>query len=139
MKKRIYTDNEIKKLKACLFVREIKRKCEIDYDPVFKLWTIMMRYEFPELTAREIFARAGFDIDILNNKLPQRRIKEWKDNYIKFGVSYFLPEDEVYKSKNKISMNNHHHVNHNIKYRFYISNFIILKKCMIYRKIILKK
>ena len=62
----------------------------------------MMRYEFPELTAREIFARAGFDIDILNNKLPQRRIKEWKDNYIKFGVSYFLPEDEVYKSKNKI-------------------------------------
>lgn len=102
MKKRIYTDNEIKKLKACLFVREIKRKCEIDYDPVFKLWTIMMRYEFPELTAREIFARAGFDIDILNNKLPQRRIKEWKDNYIKFGVSYFLPEDEVYKSKNKI-------------------------------------
>ena len=36
-------------------------------------------------------------------------------------------------------MNNNHHVNHNIKYRFYISNFIILKKCMIYRKIILKK
>ena len=58
MKKRIYTDDEIKKLKSCLFVREIKRKCEIDYDPVFKLWTIMMRYEFPELTAREIFARA---------------------------------------------------------------------------------
>lgn len=102
MKKRVYTKEEIKKLKQCFFVQDIKRKSEISYDPVFKLWTIMMRYEFPELTAREIFARAGFDIGILNNKLPQRRIKEWKDNYIKFGVKYFLPDNEPYHSINKI-------------------------------------
>lgn len=98
MKKRIYTDDEIEKLKKCIFVKDIKRKCEIEYDSLFKLWTIMMKYEFPELTAREIFNRAGFDIDILNNKLPQRRIKEWKDNYIKFGVSYFFPEQGFYYS-----------------------------------------
>ena len=101
MKRRIYTDEEISTLKKCFFVRDVKRKCEIEYDPLFKLWTIMMKFELPELTAREIFSRAGFDINMLHKKLPQRRIKDWMDNYIKFGVPYFLPEDEVYSSLNK--------------------------------------
>jgi len=98
MKKRIYTDNEIAILKQCFFVRDVKRKCEIEYDPLFKLWTIMMKFELPELTAREIFARGGFDTTILHKKLPQRRIKDWMDNYNKFGVLYFLPEDEIYST-----------------------------------------
>lgn len=98
MKVRLYTDNEIKKLKQCIFVRNIKYKREIEYDPIFKLWTIMMRYDMPELSAREIFARGGFDINILHKKLPQRRIKDWVDNYKKFGIRYFLPEDEYYQS-----------------------------------------
>jgi hypothetical protein len=55
-----------------------------------------MRLECPYLSAREIFARGGFDINILHHKLPQRRIKEWLDNYRKFGVKYFLPEDDYY-------------------------------------------
>lgn len=98
MKVRLYTDNEIKKLKQCIFIRNIKYKREIEYDPIFKLWTIMMRYDMPELSAREIFARGGFDINILHKKLPQRRIKDWVDNYKKFGIRYFLPEDEYYQS-----------------------------------------
>ena len=98
MKVRLYTDNEIEKLKQCIFIRNIKYKREIEYDPIFKLWTIMMRYDMPELSAREIFARGGFDINILHKKLPQRRIKDWVDNYKKFGIRYFLPEDEYYQS-----------------------------------------
>ncbi|MGM9875710.1 MAG: hypothetical protein ACI310_00575 [Bacilli bacterium] len=98
MKVRLYTDKEIDKLKQCMFVRSIKYKREIEYDPLFKLWTIMMKHDFPELTAREIFARGGFDINILHKKLPQRRIKEWIDNYKKFGIRYFLPENEYYQS-----------------------------------------
>lgn len=50
------------------------------------------------LSAREIFARGGIDINIVHKKLPQRRIKEWMDNYKKFGIRYFLPEDEYYQS-----------------------------------------
>ena len=60
-----------------------------------------MRLKFPELSAKEIFSRGGFDIDILHDKLPQRRIKEWLDNYKKFGVSYFLPENKYYFTLNK--------------------------------------
>lgn len=96
MKVRVYTDEELESLKKNIFVKEIKYKREISYDPIFKLWTIMMRLEFPELSAKEIFARGGFDINILHKKLPQRRIKDWLDNYRKFGVKYFLPESESY-------------------------------------------
>ena len=98
MKVRLYTDDEIKKLKQCVFVRNIKYKREIEYDPIFKLWTIMMRYDMPELSAREIFARGNFDVNILHKNLPRRRIKEWVDNYKKFGIRYFLPENEYYQS-----------------------------------------
>ena len=98
MKVRLYTDNEIKILEQNIFVRKVKYKREIEYDPLFKLWAIMMRFKFTELSAREIFSRAGFDVNILHRKLPQRRIKDWVDNYKKFGIRYFLPEDEYYQS-----------------------------------------
>ena len=52
MKVRLYTDDEIKKLKQCVFVRNIKYKREIEYDPVFKLWTIMMKHDMPELITK---------------------------------------------------------------------------------------
>lgn len=98
MKVRLYTNDEIKKLEQNMFVRKVKFKREIEYDPLFKLWAIMMRLEFPELSAREIFARAGFDVNILHHRLPQRRVKDWLDNYKKFGIRYFLPEDAHYQS-----------------------------------------
>lgn len=101
MKVRVYTNDEISTLRKNIFVRDIKYKREISYDPVFKLWCIMMRLDFPELSAREIFARGGFDINILHKKLPQRRIKDWLDNYKKFGIKYFLPETDCYFSIRK--------------------------------------
>lgn len=105
MKVRLYTDDEIKKLKQNTFVRNVKYKREIEYDPLFKLWTIMMRYDKPELSASEIFSCGGFDTNILHKKLPQRRIKDWVDNYKKFGIRYFLPEDEYYQSITYIKNN----------------------------------
>lgn len=103
MKTRIYTKEELELLKKNIFVLDVKYKREIVYDPVFKLWTIMMRLEHPELTAREIFERGGFNICILHHKLPQRRIKEWLDNYKKFGVAYFLPVNTPYYSIKKLT------------------------------------
>ena len=98
MKTRIYTKEELEILKQNIFVLDVKYKREIVYDPIFKLWTIMMRLEHPELTAREIFKLGGFDVAILHNKLPQRRIREWLTNYQKFGVAYFLPVNKPYYS-----------------------------------------
>ena len=105
MKVRVYTNEEISILRKNIFVRDIKYKREISYDPVFKLWCIMMRLDFPELSAREIFARGGFDINILHKKLPQRRIKDWLDNYRKFGIKYFLPETDSYSTIRKTKDN----------------------------------
>lgn len=98
MKVRLYTDEEIKVLKQNIFVNSVKYKREIEYNPIFKLWAIMMKYEFPELSAREIFARGGFDINMLHKKLPQRRIKDWMEIYQKFGIKYFLSENNCYYS-----------------------------------------
>lgn len=98
MKLRIYTDDEVKRLKSNIFIRSIKYKRELEYDPIFKLWTIMMRLDCPELTAREIFARAGIDVSILHRKLPQNRIREWISSYRKFGIKYFIPESEPYST-----------------------------------------
>lgn len=98
MKIRLYTDDEIDQLNKSIFIRSVKYKRKLEYDPIFKLWTIVLKHDCPELTAREIFARGGIDTNIIHNKLPQRRIKEWMDNYKKFGIDYFLPENEYYKS-----------------------------------------
>ena len=100
MKIRLYTDEEISKLKQSIFIKSVKYKRELEYEPIFKLWTIVLKHDYPELTAREIFARGGIDTNILHKKLPQRRIKEWIDNYKKFGIRYFLPENEYYSSIN---------------------------------------
>ena len=98
MKVRLYTDEEIEKLKKSIFIRDIKYRRELEYEPLFKIWTIVMKHDFPELSAREIFERGGIDINIINKKIPQKRIKEWRDNYQKFGIKYFLPEDDYYNS-----------------------------------------
>ena len=103
MKTRIYTKEELEILKQNIFVLDVKYKREIVYDPIFKLWTIMMRLEHPELIAREIFKLGGFDVTILHSKLPQRRIREWLTNYQKFGVAYFLPVNTSYYSIKKLT------------------------------------
>lgn len=101
MKLRYYTDEELVSLKKNVFVKDVHLKRTIEYDVVFKLWCIMMRLEFPELTGKDIFIKAGFDVSILHDSLPQRRIGEWLKNYKKFGVNYFLPNLEPYFSLNK--------------------------------------
>lgn len=101
MKVRIYTDKELEILNENIFIEKINYKREIVYDPVFKLWTIMMRLERPDLSAKEIFALAGFDTNILSPKIPRDRIKEWKEKYKKYGVRYFLPITDSYSSLEK--------------------------------------
>ena len=101
MKRRIYTDEEIKILKSNIFITDINYNRELVYDPIFKLWTIFMRLECPELTAKEIFERAGINTTILHPDLPRKRIKFWIYNYKKFGVKYFIPVDEPYTVNDK--------------------------------------
>lgn len=98
MKARIYTESEIKELRNNIFIKDILYQRQIKYEPIFKLWTIMMRLEYPGLSAKEIFEIAGINTKILHPKLPQRRIKEWLDNYKKYGLNYFFPEESSYST-----------------------------------------
>ena len=102
MKLRYYTEEELNILNSNIFVNEVRYKREIVYDPIFKLWCVMMRLDLPQLTGKQIFERAGFDTSILHDNLPYRRIATWLNNYKKYGINYFLPEYEPYHTKNKI-------------------------------------
>ena len=93
MRKRIYTDKEIEKLKQNPFILDIKYKREICYDPIFKLWSVLMKKQHHELSAKDIFLIAKFDMNILHYKLPQRRILDWTSNFNKFGIWYFISQD----------------------------------------------
>lgn len=92
MIKRIYTDKEIEKLKQNPFILDIKYKREICYDPIFKLWAVLMKKKYHDLSAKDIFLIAKFDMNILHYKLPQRRILEWTSNFNKFGKWYFISQ-----------------------------------------------
>ena len=98
MKIRYYTDEEIKILSKNIFVNKINYKRVIEYDVVFKLWCVMMKLDMPELTGKQIFKRAGFDVSILHNDLPHRRINSWLANYKKYGIKYFVPNIKNYCS-----------------------------------------
>lgn len=92
MKARILTNEEIELLKKNPFVIKIKYKREIEYDLYFKLWCALQRKFFEEKTAREIFELAGFNTTILNDRLPQARVKLWNDRFNQFGIRYFIPD-----------------------------------------------
>ena len=89
---KIYTESEIKILKQNPFVRSIEYNRFINYDPIFKLWCVLEKIKYPELTARGLFYAAGFPVELMNPTLPQRRIKSWMNNYERFGENYFLQE-----------------------------------------------
>lgn len=96
MKARIYTEEEIKKLEKNVYVMKVQYNRTIIYDPVFKLWSIMMRLCHPELSAKEIFQKGYFDVNMLNDRTPQERIRQWMINYKKYGIKYFIPSNKEY-------------------------------------------
>lgn len=108
---RIYNDNEIKKLMNNLNVECIKNKCQIVYKNKFKLWAVKEKLNNEEKTAREIFEEGGFDMKILDERTPQKRLSSWIKKYKAYGEDYFNNNKNTYKSK----VNNN---NKKYKYKF---------------------
>lgn len=102
MKSKIYTKLEIKYLKKNPFVVDVKCNRFIEYEPIFKLWCVLQRKYYPEKICRELFEYAGFNVNIMNKKLPQARIKSWEDLYIRYGLSYFLDSNNFAMLNNDI-------------------------------------
>lgn len=104
---RVYNDNEIKILLNNSNVERIKNKSQIVYKNDFKLWAIKEKLSNKDKTAREIFVAGGFDMNILDERTPQRRLSSWIKKYQKFGEDYFMNKNKYsYKAlevENKIN------------------------------------
>lgn len=97
---RVYSDAEIKILLSNPNITNIKNKSQIVYKNDFKLWAILEKLNHPEKTARQIFESAGFDMNILDDRTPQRRLCSWVKKYRIFGEDYFLDNNKyTYISK----------------------------------------
>lgn len=86
---RVYNDKEIEILLKNPNVESIKNKSQIIYKNDFKLWAVKEKIKHVEKTAREIFIEAGFDMNILDDRTPQRRLYLWSKKYKTFGEDYF--------------------------------------------------
>lgn len=102
MKCKIYTEKEIELLEKNPFVIEIVRHRFIKYDALFKLWCVIQRILYPEKTCGDIFVSAGFDVGIMNPKLPQSRIKDWENAFYRFGYGYFISKERFAKLKDEL-------------------------------------
>ncbi|MBQ9072286.1 MAG: hypothetical protein IJY25_03945 [Bacilli bacterium] len=99
---RVFNDYEIMKLLQNPNVIAIRHKSQIMYSPEFKYHCVMQRLERPDKTARKIFEEAGFDMDIIHERTPQKRICYWLKQYEKFGEDYFFNNNSsTYKAITK--------------------------------------
>lgn len=104
MKKNKYTINEIRLLNLNPNVIRVKYGNTIEYTPVFKKWAVIQSVEHPEMSAREIFEMAGFDLDIIGSRTPRDRIRHWKNTS---GINVrHSNETKVNESKNLDRQNN---------------------------------
>ena len=85
---RVYNDYEMSILLNNHNVDGIKNNSQIIYNNSFKLWAVMQRLNTCK-TAKQIFAEAGFDMNIIDERTPQKRICSWVKKYKMFGKDYF--------------------------------------------------
>ena len=96
---RVYNDDEIKILLDNSNVERIRNKCHIVYKNSFKLWAVKEKLSDTSKTARQIFVAGGFDMNILDDRTPQKRICSWVKKYKKFGEDYFTDKNKyTYKA-----------------------------------------
>lgn len=103
---RVYNDNEIKTLLSNPNVERIKNKSQIVYKNEFKLFAVKEKINHSEKTARQIFEEGKFDMNILDDRTPQKRLCSWVKKYKKFGEDYFTNKNNYsYKALEKHKCN----------------------------------
>ena len=101
-KTRIYTDEEIKVLLSNPNVVRIRNKSQILYKNSFKLWAVKEKLSHGEKTAKEIFTEGKFDVNMLDDRTPQKRLNSWMKKYKIFGEDYFSDSKSHYQTKGTI-------------------------------------
>ena len=101
-KTRIYTDEEIRVLLSNPNVVRIRNKSQILYKNSFKLWAVKEKLSHGEKTAKEIFTEGKFDVNMLDDRTPQKRLNSWMKKYKIFGEDYFSDSKSHYQTKGTI-------------------------------------
>lgn len=94
--KRIFTKKEKEELLKNKNILGIRYEKEIIYSGNFKLWAVEEKLKYPFKSARQIFEEAGFNMNILDERTPQRRLNAWVKKYKRFGVEYFIDLADKY-------------------------------------------
>lgn len=100
-KVRIYTNEEIKKLMSNPNVVQVRNKSQIIYKNSFKIWAVKEKLSHSEKTAKEIFAEGKFDVSMLDDRTPQKRLCSWLKKYKMFGEDYFSDSKCYYQTREK--------------------------------------
>ena len=98
-KTRIYTDEEIRVLLSNPNVVRIRNKSQILYKNSFKLWAVKEKLSHEEKSAKEIFVEGKFDVNMLDDRTPQKRLNSWMKKYKMFGEDYFSDSKSHYQTK----------------------------------------
>ena len=97
---RVYNEDEIKKLTTNPNVVTIRNNSQIVYSNDFKLWAVKEKIKSKDKTSRQVFEEAGFDMNILDDRTPQKLLCSWMKKYKKFGEEYFKSNNKYsYKAK----------------------------------------
>ena len=139
---RVYNDEELTILKSNPNVIGIKNNCKIIYSDNFKIWAVNERIKHKDKTARQIFIEAGFDMNVLDEQTPRKRLLSWVNKYKKFGEEYFIKTNKyIYKAKQNISDLKKVFINPNVKALLVELNcdgtykYTLIKKGVSYEKI----
>lgn len=100
MSKIKYTQEQINKLNSNPNVIMIKYGRQIEYKPFFKRWAVIQSLTYPDMSANQIFEKAGFDISIIGSRVADSRIRSWKEKFYKSNP-------DVKKSKTDYSEKNY--------------------------------
>ena len=105
---RFFNEEEMKILLSNSNVDGIKNNSQIIYNDEFKLWAVKEKMAHKDMTARQIFVTGGFDMNILDDRTPQKRICFWMKKYKMFGEDYFKNK---YSYRAKTKENNNEKIN----------------------------
>lgn len=104
MNKRKYNDEEIRLLNTNQNIVIVKYGRQIEYKDSFKKWAVIQSIKHPEMSANEIFEMAGFNINIIGERVADSRIRYWKNQYNRSRIKENKDEHEKYDNNSIYKM-----------------------------------
>lgn len=95
-----YTKEQIVILLSNPNVVNVKYGSQIEYKEGFKRWAVDTSLNHPEVSAMQIFRKAGFDESVITSDKARSRINYWKKSYAKKKENKKIEEGDNLDIKN---------------------------------------